>query len=283
MRKTIILWLAVFFAATLDAAADRPWRTLGEVGRLKEIGEGIAVIFSPDLAVPGNREFYERLGFLYIETPSWNEALHELDAGMEAGAIRLAVIETHGTNGHGLKVQLGSEPGAARSYISIGGLQERLEESLIPAAVISACNSGRLYRPGIYEALKPVEDEPLFLPATLGIVDATRNFDRQTSSVLMLRRKQSNLETLMEGQLREFAPATRKKLTEGGRRADGSRFIVSTMLLQMLLGDEGLELTSEGFEDRISGGDFTREEREAIFSRFLTAMHEVALRERAQQ
>lgn len=282
MRKSLILWLAVLFAAPIEAAAHRPWRTLGEVGRLAEIGEGIAVVFSPDLAVAGNREFYESLGFLYIETPSWNEALRELDAGIEAKAIRLAVIETHGTNGHGLKVQLGSEPGGARSYISVGGLQERLGEARIPAAVISACNSGRLYRPGIYEALRPVEDEPLFLPATLGIVDATRNFNRHTSSVLMLRRKESNLETLMEGQLREFAPATRKTLTEGGRSAD-SRFIVSTMLLQMLLGDAGLELTSEGYEDRLSGGDFSREEREAIFRRFIQAMNEAALRERALQ
>lgn len=282
MRKTAILWLAIFFAAAIDAAADRPWRTLDEVGQLAEIGAGIAVVFSPDLAVPGNREFYERLGFVYVETPNWNEALQELERGGASEGIRLAVIETHGTNGHGLKVQLGSEPGAARSYASLGGLQERLEESGIPAAVISACNSGRLFRPGIYEALAPVDDEPLFLPPTLGIVDASSSFEREKSPVLMLRRQQSNLETLMEGEVRELGHATRAVLARGpnGSLREGDRFIISTMLLQMLLGDASLQLTSEGYVDELSRNDFTPQERESLFRHFVESMEVVALRER---
>lgn len=281
----MILWLAIFYAAAIDAAADRPWRTFDEVGKLAEIGAGIAVVFSPDLAVPGNREFYERLGFVYVETPNWNEALRELDRGFANDGIRLAVIETHGTNGHGLKVQLGSEPGASRSYVSLGGLQERLGESGIPAAVISACNSGRLFRPGIYEALAPVENDPLFLPATLGIVDASRSFERDGSPVRMLRRAESNLETLMEGEVREFGSATRAVLDGGSNRSlsGGGRFIVSTMLLQMLLGDESLQLTSEGHVDHLSRKDFTPEQRESLFRRFVTSMEDVALRERTNQ
>ncbi len=274
--KPTALLIAVLFSLALDAAAERPWRTLDEARPISQIGEGIALVFSPDLAVPGNREFYERLGFTYIETPSWNEALREL--ARASAEVDLVVTETHGTNGHGLKVQLGSEPGTARSYISLGGLQERLEEAGIDAGVISACNSGRLFRPGIYESLTPVENEPLFLPATLGIVDASRRFQREASRVRMLRREESNLETLMEAEVRELGPATRRLLTRSGLR-DRSRFIISTMMLQMLLGDEALELTTEGHVDELSRKDFTAAEREALFRQFVAAMESAALRE----
>lgn len=285
MLKPTPLILAIILCAAFDASADRPWRTIGEVDQLAEVGAGIAVVFSPDLAVPGNREFYERLGFVYVETPSWNEALGELKHAAAAAPVRLALIETHGTNGHGLKVQLGSEPGAARSYISLGGLQERLEESQIATAVISACNSGRLFRPGIYEELTPVDNEPLFLPATLGIVDASRSFDREQSPVRMLRREESNLETLMEAEVRELGPATRALVNGNSKQAlrDGSRFIVSTMLLQMLLGDAALQLTSKGYVDQLSRKDFTPAEREALFRRFVASMESVALRERTNR
>ena len=39
--------------------------------------------------------------------------------------IGTLILETHGTNGNGLKVQESYEPTAARSYISVGALQER--------------------------------------------------------------------------------------------------------------------------------------------------------------
>jgi hypothetical protein len=34
------------------------------MNRLRDIGHAKAVIFSPDFAAPGNRLFYESLGFL---------------------------------------------------------------------------------------------------------------------------------------------------------------------------------------------------------------------------
>jgi hypothetical protein len=275
--RKLTLFLAVLFPVALDVAAERPWRTLDEGVPIAQIGKGIALVFSPDLAVPGNREFYERLGFTYIETPSWNEALRELES--VSGSVHLMITETHGTNGHGLKLQLGPEPGAARSYISLGGLQERLEEAGIGTAVIGACNSGRLFRPGIYEVLTPVEDEPLFLPATLGIIDASQSFQRETSPVRMLRREDSNLETLMEAEVRELGLATRRVLTGRGLR-EGSRFIISMMLIQMLLGDEALELTAEGYVDELSRKDFRPEERETYFQQFVASMESLARRER---
>ena len=244
------------------------------VQALSDIGRGVAVIFSPDLTAPGSRAFYERLGFQYIETPSWAEALHELARGED---VRLVLVETHGTNGHGLKIQLSGEPGAARSYISVGALQERIEEAEIPAAVISACNSGRLFRPGIYKALDPAPEEPLFLPPTLGILQASARFDPETSRSTLLRRRESNLESLMEGKASEFS-----NLTRGALRLDESvdaPFVVSTMLIQMLLGDPELELTTEGYVETLSRKDFTAQERERLFLRFVDYVNGVALQE----
>lgn len=269
--RTVFLTLSLLAAGTGLHASPLAGRS---VSSLSDIGRGIAVIFSPDLTAPGSRAFYGRLGFDYIETPSWAEALNEL---RNSNDVRLVIVETHGTNGHGLKIQLSGEPGAARSYISVGALQEQIENAGIPVAVISACNSGRLFRPGIYKALDPAPDEPLFLPATLGILQASARFDPAQSRATLLRRQESNLESLLEGKISEFSNLTRG-LLELDDLAD-QPFVVSTMLIQMLLDDPALELTPQGYVETLSRKDFTAQERERLFLRFVDYVNGVALRE----
>jgi hypothetical protein len=242
---------------------------------LAEIGTGKAIVFSPDLSVPGNRDFYERLGFLYFDSPDWSTVLDTI--GRSPRPIELVILETHGTNGSGLKLQEGKKSNAARSYVSIGGLQERLERAGVSVAVVSACNAGRLFRPEIYSVLRPDPREPLFLPATLGIVHASHDFEPGSSSVQLMRRKQSNLETLMEGRLRELSPEARVAF----RTDEGDQFVVSSMLIQILLRDPSLELIGDGWEEKISRADISPAEREALFQRFLRYLDEVAAREAA--
>src|SRR5262249_29805562 len=151
------------------------WPRNLQINRLSDIGRGKAVIFSPDFTVPGNREFYSRLGFLYVEDSSWVKALNRIIARNywhPEDRIETIFLETHGTNGDGLKLQVGASPGAARSYISLAALQEKLDGLGVQLCVIAACNAGRLFRPGIYKTVKPDVRDRLFLPATLGIINA---------------------------------------------------------------------------------------------------------------
>src|SRR5262245_53730215 len=46
--------------------------------RLKKLGERRAIVFSPDFASSGNRQFYEGLGFLYLESADWRFVLREI-------------------------------------------------------------------------------------------------------------------------------------------------------------------------------------------------------------
>src|SRR5262249_32400315 len=45
--------------------------------RLKKLGERRAIVFSPDFAASGNRQFYEGLGFLYLVGADWPWVLQE--------------------------------------------------------------------------------------------------------------------------------------------------------------------------------------------------------------
>src|SRR5207247_7904581 len=143
----------------------------------------------------------------------------------------------HGTNGNGLKVQESYEPPAGRSYISVGALQERLEGDGIAYVVISACNSGRLLRPAIYNRLDPFCGDKLFLPANNGIVNASDDFDPRLSSVTIIRPQSSHIETTLVGTVAELRPATRRALVAEAKTrgvALPKEFAVSDMLLQML-------------------------------------------------
>ncbi|MCU1347201.1 MAG: hypothetical protein JWO56_231, partial [Acidobacteria bacterium] len=157
-----------------------PFASVGEIGR------GVAIVFSPDLSVDGNCRFYEALGFACFEDTDWQRVLGGIQAynlTHRERPVRTVVLETHGTNGNGLKLQRSYAPAAERSYISVGALQERLEPDGIAYVIISACNSGRLMRPSFYNQLDRAIGDRLVLPATCGIVDASPPFVPRRSSV----------------------------------------------------------------------------------------------------
>jgi hypothetical protein len=112
---------------------------------LTELGKGQGIVFSPDLAARGNRRFYERLGFAYWEGADWAEVLASIRQHNQAHPdrqVRQIFLETHGSNGHGLKLQQSLNPAAARSYISLGALQEQLAQTGVQRLVLTACNTG---------------------------------------------------------------------------------------------------------------------------------------------
>lgn len=245
---------------------------------LSDIGKGVAVVFSPDLAPAGNRLLYQRLGFLYFENPDWRLVLDLLAAHNRQHpdrAITTLVLETHGTNGNGLKLQLGKEPENQRSYISAGGLEEELDRLGITTVFMSACNAGRLFRPEIYRALNRDPGDPLFLPATLGIIDSSDRFDPEVSKVRVFRRRQSNLETLVHGRIDELSILGHAAFASD-RKSLSQPFAVSTMFVQLLTGDPSLELTSAGHTEVRSRADLTPQESERLFETFLKLVDQIA-------
>jgi len=248
---------------------------------LSDVGKGVAIVFSPDLAPAGNRLLYPRLGFLYLENPDWRSVMDLLAAHNRQHpdrAISTLLLETHGTNGNGLKLQFGKEPEHQRSYISAGALEEELGRLGITTVFMSACNAGRLFRPEIYRALNRDPGDPLFLPATLGIIDSSDRFDPEASRVRVYRRRQSNLETLVHGRIDELSPSSRAAFVSD-RESVSQPFAVSTMLIQLLTGDPSLELTSAGHTVVRSRADLTPQESERLFERFLKLVDQAAARE----
>jgi hypothetical protein len=264
-------------------AIPEAWPANGLIERLSDIGKHKAVLFSPDFAQPGNREFYEKLGFLYIQDASWLKAVNQIVARNywhPEDRIDTIILETHGTNGNGLKLQTGPAIRAARSYISVGGLQEKLDGLGVRLCVVGACNSGRLFRPEIYKALNPHPGDPLFLPATLGIIDASREYDPAKSKMLVVRRAESEIETTTDGDTSELSPIARSVLGLGPkvstRAARSLRFAVSNLLIQMLTHDPRLKLTADGYANEKSRSDLTEAESDALFQRFLSYVNDVA-------
>jgi hypothetical protein len=263
MRATA---LAFFFLLTSLAAAA------GEATDRHQPGLGYAIVFSPDLSVGGNREFYESLGFVYVESADWTRVVAEIRAAGTAQSIRTVIVESHGTNGHGMKLQESKAAEASRSYASVGGLQQALEGTEVEEIIVSACNAGRLFRPAIYNRLDRFVADPLFLPATLGILDASADFRSDRSRIRVSRRKESKLETLIEGDFAELSPNLLLQPAVRGEK----KFVVSTMLIQHLIGDRNLKLVSGGYETARSSADLTREECERLFGRFLQYLAEPA-------
>jgi hypothetical protein len=269
------------------AAKVEVWPANVPIERLSDVGRHKAVIFSPDFAETGNREFYEKLGFLYIEDPNWKNALNQIIARNywhPEDSISTIILETHGTNGNGLKLQTGPLPRAARSYISIGALQEKLDGLGVSLCVVGACNSGRLFRPEIYKTLNPEPHDRLFLPPTLGILNASREYDPAKSKMTIVRRAESEIETTTDGNTSELLPLTR--IVMGLQSEDDTvgvprrlRFSVSNLLIQMLIHDPRLELTSSGYANEKSKNDLTEDESDALFQRFVSYLNGVAARE----
>src|SRR5881398_1520291 len=137
MPRRLALLLALTFFAVRPAPADTStYRLLlhawpgAQAKKVSEIGRGVGVVFSPDLSVPNNCNFYQTLSFACFQDADWTNILtqiHTFNLFNPDRRIGTLILETHGTNGNGLKVQESYEPAAARSYISVGALQERLE------------------------------------------------------------------------------------------------------------------------------------------------------------
>src|SRR6185436_11794955 len=296
-RRLLIPALVVaVFASSMRAGAQtraaagrvpEAWQAGVRFNRLSDIGHGKAIIFSPDIAPAGNREFYQALGFLYIEEASWQRALNRIIARNYwhlDDPVQAIFLETHGTNGDGLKLQSGPSRTDGRSYISIAALQEKLEGLGINLCVIAACNSGRLFRPGTYKTIKPQPRDSLFLPATFGIINATSKFDPRLSQIVIARRRESRIETTSEGKISELSPMARKvsgldTLRERRDSVRAPRFVVSNLLIQMLLHDPRLKLAYGGYASEQSRGDLSAAESEALFQRFIEYVNTIAERE----
>ncbi|HEX8255265.1 MAG TPA: hypothetical protein VF846_19150 [Thermoanaerobaculia bacterium] len=288
MKRTSCI-LALFLTFSLHAAEKsevllaKAWPA-APMAALPEIGTGLGVVFTPDLSVKDNCRFFEALGFACFESADWLEVLsdiHAYNVDHPGRRIRTLILETHGTNGNGLKVQTGKKPEDERSYISVAALQEMLEPVGVRYIIVSACNSGRLLRPEIYRKLDPNNGDKLFLPATRGIIDATEDFDPKKTTTTVITPANSHIETTLVGSLRELAPATREAL-EAVAKARGielpKQFAVSEMLIQMLLRDPELELRTGAHVEELSKTQSAPEASERIFKSFVDHLDQVASR-----
>jgi hypothetical protein len=270
------------------AAVPEVWPRGARFERLAEIGRGKGIVFSPDFAARGNRRFYERLGFAYFEGADWRDVLARVRAYNRAHAelpVETLILEAHGTNGNGLKLQAGAGPRAARSYVSVGGLQQQLAGAGLRLCVIAACNSGRLFRPEIYYALDTHNGDPLFLPATRGVVNATPDFHATERDLRVVYPATSRLEAANEVYVRELAPPAVALLYADARAASGSadtnraRFVVSDAFIAMLFDDSRLGLTAGGYVEEKSAGASAASESESLVQRFISLVNETAARE----
>src|SRR5947209_12946774 len=214
--------------------------------RLSEIGHCVGIVFTPDLSVPGNCRFYESLGFACFEDADWTRVLDDIrthNIFHPENRVRTLVLETHGTNGNGLKLQRSYDPKADRSYISVGALQEHLEPDGIRYIIISACNSRRLLRPNIYRTLDPNPGDKLFLPPTCGIVNADADYDATRSKIIVATPSSSHIETTLVGNVRELAPVTRRVVAYAASLngvKPPAQFAISDIMMEMLLHDSRL-------------------------------------------
>lgn len=259
-------WTRSLLDRALPAAGSAP---------LHDVGRGLGMVFSPDLSVPGNCDFYAALGFACFESSDWQAVIDDVHQYNDTHAdtpIRTLVLEAHGTNGNGLKLQAGKEPSSARSYISVGGLQERLESAGVTLVILSACNSGRLLRPSIYRNLDPPNGGKLFLPATLGILGASPEWKPTETRVQVVTPASSQVEAMLIGELRELDSRTRNALqaTAASRETSApAQFAVSDMLIRMLTRDPQLRLRTGQHVEKLSATISTPAESERLFRRFI--------------
>jgi len=272
---------AALLVIALAAQAERTPALLAKAwpaapyAKLEDLGAGVGIVFSPDLSVKGNCRFYQALGFACFDSADWLEILsgiHAHNIEHPERSIRTLILETHGTNGEGLKVQTGKKASDARSYISVGALQEWLGPVGVRHIIISACNSGRLLRPDVYLKLNRNSGEKLFLPATRGIIDASDVFDPKRNDITVITPGSSQIETTLVGKLSELAPPTRKALRAAAKVRDialPSQFAISEMFIKMLTRDPSLELRTGAWVEELSKVQTTPQTSEKIFSAFL--------------
>lgn len=288
MRRTLILVLvfiatAAFATDDTDALLTRAWPS-ARYAPLEDLGAGIGIVFTPDLSVKNNCDFYRALGFACWASPDWLEVLsdiHAFNSDHPGHRIRTLILETHGTNGNGLKLQAGKDPNDARSYVAVAALQEILEPVGVQNIIISACNSGRLLRPEIYRKLDPNNGDKLFLPATRGILDATDSFDEKRTRVTVITPGSSRIETTVVGSLKELTPATRTAITDAAKKRKitlPKQFAVSEMLIQMLTRSDDLVLRTGAHVEELSKFQTSPDFSERLFKKFVAHLDDVAER-----
>jgi hypothetical protein len=250
------------------------WRAHSPYLTLDELGNRKGIVFSPDLSAPGNREFYQALGFAYFEDPDWHVVLDQIktyNATHHRNRIETLLVLSHGTNGDALKLQSGNQPNAPRSYIAPAALQEGLEGTGIRFCLLAACNAGRLFRPENYLTVRADAGNRLFEAPTLGIINASPDFKPAKSSITIARRAESHLEVINECNLSELSPGTIAELAQhndSGLTAS-SKIAVPEMLIQLLLRDDELRLVLWGAETEKSRVETTDKVREDLVTRFL--------------
>jgi hypothetical protein len=257
------------------------WRAHSPYLTLDEIGSGKGIVFSPDLSAPGNREFYRALGFAYFEDPDWHVVVEEIkkyNTTHLRNRIESLLVMSHGTNGDALKLQAGSQPDAPRSYIAPAALQENLEGTGIRYCLLAACNAGRLFRSANYRTVQADAGNPLFEPPTLGIINASKDFNPDKSSITIARRAESHLEVINECGLSELSPAAVAELTEDskGDLTAESHIAVPEMLIQLLLKDEELRLVLASAEIQKSRAETVDKLREDLINRFFDLVNDLA-------
>jgi hypothetical protein len=257
------------------------WRAHSPYLTLDEIGSGKGIVFSPDLSEPGNREFFHALGFAYFEDPDWHsvvEQIRKYNAAHPRNRIETLLVLSHGTNGDALKLQAGSQQDAPRSYIAPAALQENLEGTGIRFCLLAACNAGRLFRPENYRTVRADAGNPLFETPTLGIINASKEFNPQKSSITIARRAESHLEVINECSLSELSPGAVAELSEDskGDLKASSRIAVPEMLIQLLLRDEELRLVLWGSETEKSRVETIDHVREDLLIRFFDLVNDLA-------
>ncbi|MGA8810857.1 MAG: hypothetical protein WB973_23535 [Thermoanaerobaculia bacterium] len=266
------------------ALLDRAWPDVTS-RRVSEIGRGVGVVFSPDLSVADNCRFYESLGFACFQDAEWEkilDAIHRHNVLYPERRIFTLLLETHGTNGNGLKLQTSYAPDAGRSYISAGALQQRLEPEGIYYVIISACNSGRLLRPAIYNQLDPNNGDKLFLPATKGIVNASPDFVASRSAVMLITPESSHIETTLVGKIAELSPSARRAITDAAKSlgiTPPTNFAVSDMMTAMLTRDSHLQLSSGSYVDELSRAAASVDRSEQLFTKFVRYVNAVAAKQ----
>jgi len=284
----LLFFAAPQFAAVADNSSlrllDRAWPDVASQ-QVSEIGRGVGVVFSPDLSVADNCRFYESLGFACFQDADWEkvlDAVHRHNVLYPERRIFTLILETHGTNGNGLKLQTSYDPNASRSYISAGALQQRLEPEGIYYVIISACNSGRLLRPAIYNQLDPNNGDKLFLPATNGIVNASPDFVASRSAVMLITPESSHIETTLVGKIAELSPSARRAITLSAKSlgiVPPAEFAVSDMMTAMLTRDSHLQLSSGSYVDELSRAAAPVDRSEQLFAKFVRYVNAVAAKQ----
>lgn len=262
-------------AATLFVASAALAALPATPSPLTAIGRGVAIVFSPDLSLERNCAFYERLGFVCYASPSWEEVVEDIRcrnaAAPTADTITTVILEAHGTQGNGLKLQTSSAPKAPRSYAAVGALRERLSAAGVRYCVLAACNSRRLLRPAIYDTL---DRGRLFLPATLGIMNAAAERDPGDTRLRFLARADSHIESVSVGRTDKLSPSTLRAL---GLPDDAPMtFVVSDMFVQLVTGDPSLDLREATPVDRLQRITPEDAYADALFARFVKHLDRLA-------